>query len=126
MLFSAEISGTGYQGQFLFGSGFTGEGSSNPIFDFNYPIMTSTGGAIFRSTTDQVVQLGGTVTLADGGSIDSRNDANNANKSLEILATTLFFNATTIKAPGNVATVSCPSGVTAGTVVVVAGLVTHC
>ena len=112
ILWGAKIAGAGYQGQLTFGSGFLGASATNPSFLFNYPIQTAQGGAVFRSTTNQVIQLGGALDLPAGASIESRNDANSGLLPLEITAQYVLINGPLLLKTFTVATLTaCAPGV---------------
>src|SRR5215469_5505405 len=119
ILWGARISGTGYQGSLTFGSGFTAASAVSPSFLFNYPIQTMTGGAIFRSTTDQLVQVGGATDLASGATIEARNDLANAFEPLEFQGAYFYFNGPVRLQPYIVSTLPVCSATITGSMAVV-------
>ncbi len=83
--------------------------------------------AIFfaKAAADENLQIRGKQNLGDGIALQSINDALNASKGFEIIASDLRLQVGGINIAGTAA-VSCPAGVTAATVVVNFGIVTHC
>lgn len=90
--FTTLVGGTPSLGHLTFGTGFLGQSATNPSFSFDYPIGTLTGGAAFRSSANEVVQLAGNVDLPSGVSIMSRNDAGSALQPLELAAQYIYVN----------------------------------
>jgi hypothetical protein len=94
--FGASVSGSPYAGLVSFGTGYPGEPGTTPVFSFNYPVTTQSGGGTFRSAADQIVQLGGKIDLSDGVSIESRNDSGSSLLSLEILSSVVMINSSLV------------------------------
>jgi hypothetical protein len=128
----AFVSGVSALGEFGFGPGVGGSNTCVTCnagtyqFEMNYGLNINTGGLIARTTTDQLIQLGGNLDLASGALIESRNDANSVLKPLEILASTIFLNGTIQVGTVGTFGAQCTAGVTGAATRVVNGIVTVC